>query len=94
MEDEGLFFVSISFRSKCNEVKWVSSVYGPPRLKGRLAFWDELGDLFGLYNSCWCMVRDFNVIHSPLEKSSRGRVTRSMRSFNDFIEGCSLMDPP
>lgn len=40
------------------------------------------------------MVEDFNVICSPLEKSLGDKVTRSMRSFNDFIVSCSLMDLP
>lgn len=38
------------------------------------------------------MAGDFNVIRSPEEKTSRGRITSSMRSFNKFIDDSGLVD--
>lgn len=58
------------------------------------ALWEELGGLFDLCGLCWYVAGDFNVIRSPLEKVSGGHETKSMRRFNDFIEGSQLMDPP
>ena len=40
------------------------------------------------------MVGDFNVVHSPDEKALGGRITRSMRCFNKFIDDSCLFDPP
>lgn len=45
--------------------------------------WEELG-LFGSCGSCWCMARDFNGTIFPSKRSSRRRVTRSMRSLMDL----------
>lgn len=38
------------------------------------------------------MVGDFNIIRSPDEKALGGRVTRSMRMFNKFIDDSGLFD--
>lgn len=67
-------------------------VYGPPRIRGRNLFWEELRDHFGYCGARWCVVVDFNVVHSPDEKAFGGRITKSMRCFNNFIYG--LFDPP
>ena len=56
--------------------------------------WDELGDLFGYYGLRWCVAGDFDVVRSPDEKASHGRITRSMRCFNKFIGDSGLFDPP
>lgn len=37
---------------------------------------------------------DFNVVRFPSEKSSTGRVLRSMKEFNSFIEDCSFFGSP
>lgn len=33
----------------------------PLRIRGRDAFWEELGDLCGYCGPRWCVVGDFNV---------------------------------
>ncbi|TYK22164.1 peptidyl-prolyl cis-trans isomerase CYP23 isoform X1 [Cucumis melo var. makuwa] len=69
-------------------------VYGPPRISGRNLFWEELGDLYRYCGLRWCVVGDFNVVHSPDEKALGGKITRSIRCFNNFIDDSGLFDPP
>ena len=69
-------------------------MYCPLRMRGRNLFWEELGDLFRYCGARWCVVGDFNVVRSPEEKASRGRIARSMRCFNNFIDDSGLFDPP
>lgn len=91
---KGTFSISIAFEVPLKGVCWISGVYGPPSPRGRSAFWEELGRLFGLCGDKWCLAGDFNVVRFPLEKSSGGRILNSMRAFNSIIEDCSLVDPP
>lgn len=66
---------------------------GPLSVQGRDQFLNELGDLFGFCGSKWCLVGDFNMTRSQVERAPLGRETRSTRRFNDFIEGGSWIDP-
>ena len=42
----------------------------------------------------WCLGGDFNVVRSPYERSSEGRLSSPMLEFSDFINVCGLIDPP
>lgn len=71
---------------------WLSGVYGPNSYRRRGEFWDELAGLSSICDQNWCIGGDFNVIRYSHLKSLQGRVTRSMRSFNDFIWEAELKD--
>ncbi|KAM2378505.1 hypothetical protein ACFX1X_044959 [Malus domestica] len=72
---------------------WLSGVYGPCKNRERREFWEELAGLYGMCGSRWCVGGDFNVVRFINEKSNRGgRLTKSMRNFNDFIQETELKD--
>ncbi|KAK9942585.1 hypothetical protein M0R45_008239 [Rubus argutus] len=72
---------------------WLSGVYGPNKAREREDFWQELAGLYGLCEPRWCVGGDFNVVRFPSEKSNGGRMTRSMRSFNSFLQDTLMRDP-
>lgn len=72
---------------------WILAVYGPNNPRDRRAFWEELVALSALCGSRWCIEGDFNVARYLSEKSNGGKVTRSMRVFNEFIGESNLCDP-
>lgn len=51
-------------------------------------------DLYGYCGLSWCVAGDFNVVRSPDEKASGGRITRFMRMLNKFIDDSGFFDPP
>ncbi|CAL8995026.1 unnamed protein product [Prunus brigantina] len=72
---------------------WLSSIYGRCHLRDRRRFWEELAGLFGLCGNKWCIGGDFNVVRFVSKKSNEGRMTSSMKNFNDFIDDTNLRDP-
>ncbi|XP_008240490.1 PREDICTED: uncharacterized protein LOC103338990 [Prunus mume] len=54
---------------------------------------EELAGLFGLCGNKWCIGGDFNVVTFVSEKSNGGRMTSSMKFFNDCIDDTNLRDP-
>lgn len=58
----GEIFLSISFSDSEGKDFWFSRVYGPSRPRGREAFWEELGDLYGYCGSRWRVAGDFNEV--------------------------------
>lgn len=67
----GVFSIPVAFEFP-NVGVIIMTIYGPQSTKGRKAFWEELGSLFGLCEGRWCVTGDFHVIRYPLEKSSGG----------------------
>lgn len=88
-----MFSISIFFHVLGSVVCWVRFLGFMVLKGGRKSLWNEVGDLFGFCGPFWCLVGDFNVIRSPFEELPGGKVTRSMRQFNEVIEGCTLFDP-
>ncbi|BFG19399.1 hypothetical protein CerSpe_056730 [Prunus speciosa] len=89
----GEFSVSIRIVESIGTEWWLSRIYGPCRQRERNRFWEELADLYGYCGDMWCLGGDFNVVRFSVEKSNEGRVTKSMRDFNDFIQDTNLRDP-
>ncbi|XP_059623114.1 uncharacterized protein LOC132266277 [Cornus florida] len=71
-----------------------SDVYGPVDDCERLALWEELSVVKGLWSLPWCVVGDFNVVRSPSERSIGGQWTPAMMQFSEFIDGHELIDLP
>ncbi|XP_022862145.1 uncharacterized protein LOC111382408 [Olea europaea var. sylvestris] len=83
---EGLFSLSISFRNIEDSFRWMFvGVYGPNVDEHRSGLWAELAGMMAWWNLPTCIGGDFNVIRFPTERSSRGRLTRAMEDFSDFI---------
>jgi exonuclease III len=89
----GNFSVSIKIQAINGRGWWLSGVYGPNKTREREEFWEELAGLYGLCGPRWCVGGDFNVVRFPSEKSSGGRMTRSMRAFNNFLQDTNMRDP-
>ncbi|KAK9939072.1 hypothetical protein M0R45_015781 [Rubus argutus] len=89
----GNFSVSIKIQANNGQIWWLSGVYGPNKAREREDFWQELAGLYGLCEPRWCVGGDFNVVRFPSEKSNGGRMTRSMRSFNSFLQDTLMRDP-
>lgn len=70
---EGLFFVSVRLSPIIGDDWWLSYVYGLNRPRMRMDFWEDLGGLFGLCSSNWCLGGDFNVIRFMTEKLNDSR---------------------
>ncbi|VVA41200.1 PREDICTED: RNA-directed DNA polymerase, partial [Prunus dulcis] len=89
----GEFSVSIRILDASGGDWWLSGIYGPCHPRDRRRFWEELAGLFGLCGNKWCIGGDFNVVRFVSEKSNGGRMTSSMKTFNDFIDDTNLRDP-
>ncbi|KAL6288610.1 hypothetical protein ACE6H2_006120 [Prunus campanulata] len=89
----GEFSVSIKITLNHCLDWWLSGIYGPCKQRERKRFWEELADLFGYCGEKWCLGGDFNVVRFISEKSNGGRVTKSMKEFNEFIQDTGLRDP-
>ncbi|CAL9004761.1 unnamed protein product [Prunus brigantina] len=89
----GEFSVSIRIVDGSGGDWWLSGIYGPCHSRDRRIFWEELAGLFGLCGNKWCIGWDFNVVRFVSEKSNGGRMTSSMKNFNDFIGDTNLRDP-
>ena len=91
----GSFLVSCRFRNIDNGFVWTfSSVYGPFSKDGRSLLWEELSAIKGLWEDPQCIGGDFNVIRFSSERSSQGRLNRSMRQFSEFNDELELIDLP
>ncbi|XP_022154822.1 uncharacterized protein LOC111021983 [Momordica charantia] len=62
--------------------------------RNRKRLWSELRDISGFSEKFWCLGGDFNVSRWPSDKSSGGRITRSMRKFNCIIGELDLTEVP
>ncbi|KAI9084388.1 hypothetical protein K1719_033730 [Acacia pycnantha] len=70
-----------------------TAVYAYPNPQRRNMIWGELESIAGEVAEPWLLVGDFNEIRSPLEQRGGGRINEvRCKKFNDWIEGCSLMD--
>ena len=90
----GDFSVSILVEENNGTQWWLSGVYGPSTPFRRSDFWEELGALYGLCDTRWCVAGDFNTPMYPSEKSSNTRSNASMRSFDQVIKDMELIDLP
>ncbi|KAK9943830.1 hypothetical protein M0R45_009426 [Rubus argutus] len=88
-----IFSVSIKIQAINGQDWWLSGVYGPNKVRDKDDFWEELAGLYGLCGPRWCVGGDFNVVRFPSEKSNGGRMTRSMRVFNNFLQDTNMRDP-
>ena len=69
-------------------------VYGPVKRCKRESFWEELGSLKGLWEGPWCIGGDFNMVLSPKERNSVGRLSHCMRRFVEVLNELGLRDLP
>ena len=91
----GSFSLSIHLSPLQGESWWLSGIYGPCRYREREEFWEELAGLYGFCGDRWCLGGDFNIVRFPYEKlgvAGRGRLSKSMKDFNTFINETGLRD--
>lgn len=62
--------------------------------ESRGGLWDKLAVMMNWWNLPTCIGGDFNVIHFPNERSSRGRLTGAMKDFSNFIRENVSVDLP
>ncbi|GKV46559.1 hypothetical protein SLEP1_g53532 [Rubroshorea leprosula] len=90
---EGNGFIGISGewgkqRLKCNLV----NVYAPCDRQRKAMLWAEMGKLVLEEGGRWLLVGDFNAIRNGAERKGRLGGTQDMGDFNQFVEGCGLID--
>ena len=71
-----------------------TGVYGPVKRSKRELFWEELGALKGLWEGPWCIGGDFNMVLSPNDRNSIGRLSHPVRHFNEVLNELGLRDLP
>lgn len=69
-------------------------VYGPVSTANIKDFWGELKELRDRWRGPWVMGGDSNVFRFTNERRPRGRITQSMRDFDDFVCEKGLRDSP
>lgn len=62
-----------------------TGVYSPPSTSNREEFWNELNEIKERWSGPWVVGGDFNVIGFVNKKRPRGRITRSVRDFEEFV---------
>ena len=91
----GDFSVTCMFKNVGDGLMWAfTGVYGPVKRSKRELFWEELGALRGLWEGPWCIGGDFNMVLSPDDRNSGGRISHHMRRFNEVINELGLRDLP
>ena len=91
----GQFSVTCLFKNVEDDFLWAfKGVYGPMKRCKRELFWEELGSLKGLWEGPWCIGGDFNMVLSPKERNSMGRLSHSMRCFIEVLNELGLRDLP
>ena len=91
----GHFYVTCMFKNVEDGFLWAfTGVYGPMKRCKRELFWEELGSLNGLWEGPWCIGGDFNMVLSPNERNSVGRLSHSMRRFIEVLNELRLRDLP
>ena len=90
-----LFSVTCMFKNMEDGFQWASTgVYGPIERSKREMFWEELGSLKGLWEGPWCIGGDFNMVISPNERNTVGRLSLSVRRFAEVLNELRLRDIP
>ena len=91
----GEFSATCIFKNVEDNFMWAfTGVYGPMKKRKRKLFWEELGALRGLWEGPWCIGGDFNMVLSPNDRNSVGRISHHMRRFNEVINELGLRDLP
>ena len=91
----GTYAVCIKFKSLKGDFAWgLIGVYGLNNDNLRYAFFDELKLFLSLWDIPWCLGGDFNVVRSPVGRTSEGKLSSAMLEFSDFINSSGLIDPP
>ncbi|GKV22565.1 hypothetical protein SLEP1_g32427 [Rubroshorea leprosula] len=90
---EGNGFIGISGewgkqRLKCNLV----NVYAPCDRQRKAMLWEEMGKLVLEEGGRWLLAGDFNAVRNGAERKGRLGGTQDMGDFNQFVEGCGLID--
>lgn len=87
----GNFSISIILKDIALGCEWMlTRVYGPTNTTNRDAFWEELLEVRERWSVPWVVGGNFNVIRFVHKKSSRVRITRSMRDFDDSVRNGNL----
>lgn len=72
----GQFSVSVLLKDVRSIAEWVAmSVYGPATINEKVAFWQELSQVAGMWNCPWLIGGDFNAIRYPNEKRGGRAIT-------------------
>ena len=91
----GHFSVTCMFKNVEDGFQWAfTGVYGLVERCKREMFWEEFGSLKGLWEGPWCIGGDFNLVISPNERNTEGRLSHSMRRFTEVINELGLRDLP
>ena len=91
----GHFSVTCMFKNVEDGFLWAfTGVYGPVKRCKRELFGEELGSLKGLWEGPWCIGGDFNMVISPNERNSVGRLSHPMRRFIEVLNELGLRDLP
>ncbi|XP_047335746.1 uncharacterized protein LOC124939305 [Impatiens glandulifera] len=91
----GQFFVSIQFRNRGDNFRWVfSAVYGPVLSNLKSDFFNELVEVTNMWDLPIIFAGDMNEVRVSTEKKGARRLTRNMHEFSETIENLELVDLP
>ena len=89
----GQFSVSCYWQGLADGFNWVClGVYGPHTEESRQLCWEELSSVRQCWLVPWCIVRDFNAVWFPSERSGCTRFNPGMYAFSDLIDTHNLVD--
>ncbi|KAI9072192.1 hypothetical protein K1719_045859 [Acacia pycnantha] len=78
---------------RVSELGWTVWIYASPCEQKRHSLWNTFQELESNVSEPWLIAGDFNEIKTPLEQKGGGRVSEARcRKFNDWIQGCGLID--
>ncbi|KAF5444273.1 hypothetical protein F2P56_036760 [Juglans regia] len=90
-----IYSVAGSFKNIKDGWMWVlAGVYGPNVDRDRSFLWEELADLYYLWDLPWCLFGDFNIVRFPGERAGATTSTRAMEDFLELIFDLNLVDLP
>ncbi|XP_016199534.1 uncharacterized protein LOC107640533 [Arachis ipaensis] len=69
-------------------------VYGAHNKTGKLAVWEELSFVAGLFQVPICYMGDFNEVIHVEERKGQDRLTASAEDFKNWVQDMQLMDLP
>ena len=89
----GVYSFCCLLRSVQDNFVWgLIGISGPNDDTLQVGLWEELENVLSLWDICWCLRGDFNVVKFPSERSTRGRLTFAMCEFSAFIHSGNLVD--
>lgn len=92
---QGIYCLSVEFRCKTNNVRWVcTTVYGPNLHHLKPDFWNEIRLCYPGDGIPWVICGDFNSIFSHMDKSNGCPNLSDIALAQSFLRDLHLLESP